>query len=371
MKRTKILLLLTFVIATTKLSAYTDKQVLIHLNSLRQADSFGYNIVHDLQKTFYRLILENKVKLWDGPKKEKQITPQNLQSIETNTKTKFTESYNIFFHESWSSIRRNTSFTVLGITFMNQVDPKRVPDPLRDPIYGYIDVFEVGNYLATNYCETNVNGPHVLSLFDALYSRKYHFNVVQFGKKDFRENVAESIEIKNKAFYSKRKVQGLYVFPVTKAVTYFVEPDKSENTEIGATLYENIQQYLNANREVVFNFGGNRYFDYATYKSDFVVTRLEVEEIWEKSKSGVAYYVQHLIIYIHNKKLDPIPLDAVSNWDVLYNFKTIDDVLAEKKFKYILITLNGNYLLEKESEKYIKGLHISQIPWNQIKQYVR
>lgn len=364
-------LLFLCLVKADKAMAYTDKPVLVHLNSLRQVDSFGFNIVKDLQKTFYHLILDNKIKLWDGPRKEKQITAQNLLNIEKNTKTKFLESQNIFFHEVWSSARRSTNFTIIGITFMNQIDTKRIPDPSRDPIYGYIDVFEVAAYLGTYYCDVNVNGPASLTLLDGLYSRKYHFNVVQFGKKDFKDNVREAIEVRNKAFFSKRRVEGIYKLPVTKAITYVIEQDRSESSEIGATLYNNIQQYINSNKEVVFNIGGNRYFDYATYKSDFVVTRIEVNEIWEKTVSGVVYHIESVTLYVHNKKLDPVSIETLSGWGILFNFKTIEDALAEKKFKYTLLTLNGNYLLESESEKYIKGLHISQIPWNQIKQYVK
>jgi hypothetical protein len=201
-----------------------------------------------------------------------------------------------------------------------------------------------------------------------MYSRNYNFNVVQFGRKDFGEKPQKSIQYRDRAFYGKRRVEGLYIIPETKNIIYNIEQDYNDSLEIGNILFTNIQHYLNENREVLFNLGAARYFDYVTFRSEVAVTRIEVNEIWEKKADYINYNIQTVTIYVNNKKLDPISIGAIMSWGIIFNFKTISDVLKEKKFYYYILKMNNTHIPETDSPKYVKALF--RYRWSQVSRYV-
>lgn len=352
--------------------SYTNKPVLVHVNVLKQSDTFGFNLVKEMNEAVYKLIEKGKITLWDSYKKNIRINFENLKSVEKSTKTRFERSYDLFLHEFWSSNRRTTEFTIVGITFMNQINPNAKPDREKDPIYGYIDILESATELANIQLDCNVNGPATLNLFQALYSRKYVFNLVQFGSLDFKKekDFQKSFKIKNKAFYSSRQIKGLYSPRNEKRVQYRIDASNDDNKDMGFVLFRNLQNYFNSNREEVYNLGGGKYFDYLNYKSDFVVTGIQVNELWEKLSVGFSSRVRYITIYVNNNALDPIPLETISNWGILFNFKVIDDVLNEKKYNYTIEKINNLYIMEFEAPKYLKALQLGYIPWSQISKYV-
>ncbi|MBL7812574.1 MAG: hypothetical protein JNL57_10160 [Bacteroidetes bacterium] len=349
-------------LCATKVTAYTDVPALVNMNVSRQSDTMGFNIVYELQNLFYDLILQERVTLWDSPRKSTRITAATLQAIENSSGTKFNKSQNIFLHEFWSSTRRRTSFTIVGISFINDGKQGKVS-------YGYCDLAEVWSILSNTDMPTNVNGPARLTYSQALYSRNYNFNLVQFGRKKFTNKPEESLDIRDKAFFSKREVEGLYRIPTNKYIQYLIEPDLDDTKEIGNVLFANLQEFLNQNREVLLNIGGDKYFDYKNFKSEVSVTRIEVNEIWEKKPGFVDYKVQNLVIYVNNKPLDPVGLDVVLNWGVLYNFKTVEDVLKEKAFRYTLLRMNSTFITDTDSPKFLKALE--KYSWTQVSRYVK
>lgn len=351
-----------FLFAGAGLKAYTDKPVLVNINVARQSDTMGFNIVHELQNKFYDLILENKVTLWDSPRKSVKISPASLQSIENSSGTHFNKTQNVFLHEYWTSTRRQTTFTIVGISFINDGSRGKVS-------YGYVDLAECWSTLTQLVLDCNVNGPARITLAEALYSRNYNFNIVQFGSKDFVKDPENAVKIRDKAFFGKKQVEGIYRIPRTKDITYVIEPDPNDPVEIGSTLFNNIQTYLNKNREVLFNIGGDKHFDYKTFRSEVAVTRIEVRETWEQKPGYIDYKVTSVTIYVNNKALDPISLDVVLSWSLLFNFKTAEDVFREKKFRYTLLKMNNTFIEESDSPKFIKAL--DKYSWSQVSRYVK
>lgn len=342
--------------------AYTNKPVMVNLNVARQSDTMGFNMAFELINFFHNQIIEENVVLWDSPRKSFKISTQALAAIEVSSKTEFAKAADVFLHEFWTSGKRHTSFTVMGISFINQGPKGRVS-------YGYVDFAECWNRINNFLIDCNVNGPARLTLINAIYSRNYNFNVVQFGNKTFIDKPEDAIKIRDRAFYGNRFVEGLYTIPRTKDISYIIEPDVNESKEIGNVFFSNIQNYLNKNKEVLFNLGGNRYFDYKTFRSEVAVTRIEVNEIWTKKPTYVDYNIISVTIFVNNKKLDPLPPDVLLGWGILYNFKTSEDVLKEKKFKYSLIKLNNTFVTEADSPKFLKSLE--KYSWTQVSRYVK
>ncbi|MEZ4804259.1 MAG: hypothetical protein R2852_01890 [Bacteroidia bacterium] len=183
---------------------------------MEQEDTNGFNLVEYLPELFYNAINSGQVTLWDSPKKQIAISPIALKQIEQTNNVAFAHISNLFINELWSGTLRKTEFVIMGFSFLAESKNGKVS-------FGYIELSEALGILSKNYIPCNVNGPANLTYIDALYSRRYEFNLLQFGTRDFSVNPSSSISIKKDAFYSKKKVVGLYKFKQTKEVTYVIE----------------------------------------------------------------------------------------------------------------------------------------------------
>jgi hypothetical protein len=358
----KLFLAWGFILSGGILRAYTEVPALLHLDISKQQDTFGFNLTAKLPAFLYSLIEQEQISLWDSPKKRVRISRESLAAIEKGSGTEMSKTHHLFLYELWSSTRNQTNFVILGFGFVNDGKSGKVS-------YGYIDAQEAFPFLVKSAIEVNVNGPSKLSYWQAVTSRRYHYNLVQFGKKNFETESEKSFQIRDHAFSAKKEIQGLYHIPNNKNVQYFIEPDPNDSLEIGHEFFLQIQTYLNNNREILLNIGGSRYYDYR-YRSEAVVTRIEINETWTKTRFGfVQYDINAITIFINNRKLDPISLDLLMGFGILYQFKTAEDVLKEKKFRYVLTRMNNTLISEYDSEKYLKAL--TKYSWTQVSNYVK
>jgi hypothetical protein len=83
----------------------------------------------------------------------------------------------------------------------------------------------------------------------------------------------------------------------------------------------------------------------------------------------VQYQIQSVTIFVNNKKLDPVSIDLIESFNILYKFKTAEDLLKEKHFKYQLLRINNTYIAEPDADKYLKALE--KYRWTQVSNYVR
>jgi hypothetical protein len=336
---------------------------------MRQNDSIGFNLVSELPKILYKEILAGRIPLWDSPKKNLRITGASLVKLEENTGTKFTRTNNLFFNEVWSHKGRNTKFVILGFSFFNEkINSKEKTIAKLD--YGYVDMRDAFNLLYTTNIKVNVNGPDEITFYQALMSRKYHFNLVQFGGNFFKSNASKSIDIKNKAFGKKAKIADVYEIPNTKNLTIVIKKDSEHPSNSGNILIEGFEEFFNANREEFFNIGGDNYYSYLTYKSGLRITRLEVEEKWIKDENGIVEKgIKFVTFYINNKKMRPLQLSEINQYNLLFIFKTPEDIIKEKKYNYEIFKLNSNYIAEEQSHKYIESLE--KYYWSQVSNFVK
>ena len=131
-----------------------------------------------------------------------------------------------------------------------------------------------------------------------------------------------------------------------------------------------LEEFFNSHREEFFNIGGDRYYDYKTYKSGLKITRLEIDEIWTKQENGMQEKnIVTVTFFINNKKMKPMTLAEMNHYKLLFIFKTPEDIIKEKKFKYELFKLNGNYIAPEQSHKYIEAL--DKYHWSQVSNFVK
>jgi hypothetical protein len=350
------------VLYATAADAYTNMPALVNLNINRQSDSMGFNMVYELQNHCYKHIMAGTLKLWDSPQKSIRISPSALQAIEQSSDTRFNKTANVFLHEFWSSGRKKTTFTIVGISFINDGSKGKVS-------YGYIDLRESWNVLASIFLECNVNGPSRIRMTEALYSRNYNFNVVQFGRQTFTKNPEKAIRIRDKAFYSTRNIEGLFTIPQSKEVYYKIVAHSDDPDDPGNMMMANMQRFLNDNKDVLFNLGADKYYDYKTLRTDVVVTGIDFHEEWKLLSSGIRYDVKSVVIYINNKPLNAVTADEIYNWGLLYRYKTIEDLIQEKSYDFVLTRINSTLIPEWDSHKYLKALSVYN--WSQVSRYVQ
>lgn len=359
-KKLNTFLVVLLLLQAGRAMAYSEVPALIHLNIEKQSDTFGFNLVAEIPSFIYKNIIDGKITLWDSPKKQIKITPQALQSIELQSNTKFYSSENLFMNELWSSSNKKTLFAIIGFSFLNENEKGKIS-------YGYVDFSEAFAVLASSKIRCNVNGPAELTYVEALFSRRYHYNLVQFGNKNFNNNPEESIKIKQKA--QNKKISGQFFFPKTKEISYIIDIESDNKKSPGNIFIKGFEDFLNKNREEFFNLGGNKYYDYQTYKSELVVTRVEVTEVWTKTNKGIEYSVKHIQLFVNNKPLNPISLEQLHAYELLFYFKSPEDYCKEKQFSFHLSKVNGIYISETDAPKFMRA--INEYSWTQVSRFVK
>ncbi|MDI1234112.1 MAG: hypothetical protein PSX81_07515 [bacterium] len=342
--------------------AYTEVPVLIHLYAANQSDTNGFNLVTDLPQLIYKKINEGTLTLWDSPKKQIAISASALKNIEVNNRTSFANVESLFINEVWTSSRRRTEFYIVGFSFLAETENGRVS-------FGYVDAQEAFPFLVQNNIPTNVNGPAELSYINALYSKRYDFSLIQFGNKDFTKDLSLAQKIKKEAFFSKKKIIGLQPLPQTKMLSYVLEKNLQNPNDPASAMLNSIENFLNESKEIFFEIGGSKYYDFEKYKSEITITRIEITEIWEKRGNLIYYRPQFVQLYANNKPLNLLSFDDIMKWHLLIKFKSMEDILTEKNYLFNIFKCNNTMIPPNEAPFYYKAL--KEYQWTQVSNYVR
>lgn len=348
--------------AQARFKAYTEMPVLIHLYAANQNDTNGFNLVTELPRLIYKKINDGSLTLWDSPKKQVAISPSALRNIETSNNTSFANVESLFINEVWTSSRRKTEFYVVGFSFLAETANGRIS-------FGYVDASEAFPHLVNNFISTNVDGPAELNYMDALYSKRYDFSVIQFGNTDFTKNMALAQTIKKEAFFSKKKIIGLRKLPTTKMLSYVIEKNLQLADDPATAMLASIEGFLNENREIFFEIGGSKYYNFETYKSEITITRIEITEIWEKRGNTIIYYPRKIQLYANNKPLNPLTFEDIMKWQLLIKFKSLEDILTEKNYLFTIFKCNNTMIPADEAELYLKALR--DYHWTQVSNYIK
>ncbi len=345
-----------------RFKSYTEVPVLIHLYAANQNDTNGFNLVTELPKLIYRKINEGTLTLWDSPKKQVAISAAALKNIEVNNQTSFAYVESLFINEVWTSSRTKTEFYIVGFSFLAETENGRIS-------FGFVDAMEAFPCLSQNNIPTNVNGPAELSFINALYSKKYDFSVIQFGNTDFSKNVTLAQKIKKEAFYSKKKIGGLQILPKTKMLSYVLEKNLENPNDPGAAVLLSIENFLNESKEVFFEIGGSKYYNFEKYKSEVSITRIEITEVWEKKGNSIFYSPRFVQLYANNKPLNLLSFDDIMKWHLLIKFKSLEDILTEKNYLFSIFKCNNTMIQPNEAPLYYKAL--MEYQWTQVSNYVK
>lgn len=356
-----VFLLLFFCIVNIS-NAYVDKAVMTHVRLSGQQDTVGFNLAQDLPDFIYLQLKQGKLTLWDSPKKQTKINFIALQQIEKTSNTAFSNCSDVFLHEFWNCSKRSLSFVIAGFSFAYKSADVFAP-------FGYVDAQEAFNLLAKTPMPSNVNAPADLTYWEAINSKRYTFNIVQYGGRTFEKKPLDAVKLRDKIFNGKRKLIPAIPWLDTKNIGYELVNDLALDKDWSIDLKKGIEELLNKDKNIVNRHGGNEYFDTGNYRGYFTVTGLEIHEAWQKREGLVFYYIDSMIVYVNNKKLTAFDNQSVEDLKVTIRFKTISDILKEKNFKISIFKINENLIEPKNKEAYKKALE--SYKWTQISEYVK
>ncbi|HNQ61134.1 MAG TPA: hypothetical protein PKJ62_02000 [Bacteroidia bacterium] len=341
----------------------TYSPVLLFLSKQDQADTLGFNIVDELPNLVYKEIMSGRVSLWDSPNKDLQIKPSSLKSLEESSGDDFSNSKQLFIYELWDLDRKKGDLKTVGFYFSSRTTK-------GDEIsYGFVAFESLDSLFRQTRISSNANGNCELTFDQVLKSHYYFFNVVQVGEKKIT-NIKEALALKDevKIFLSQKTVP-----PSSdcKDIVYLVEPipgDSNTYKENSNNLIQKLQLYLNENKEVFYNLGGDRIKNFIQLQK-VTITSIEIQEKWVKFPDKIQNELVSIKIFAENQALDLIAKSDIHILDMLIDFKSLGDFLNEKEFYFRIGKINDQEITEAQSVAYLKGLRSWK--WNQLTEFVR
>ncbi len=221
---------------------YDFTPVLIHLDSEKQNDSIGFNLATAIPELLYPRILTGNLAIWTDSKKRSVQGPQRIIVLEKIATRPFVRNKDLFVHQYWQVFKRRFDSGVQGFTFTGETAYGSHIN------YGYIDAPDVISLLKREYIPNNMNGSSKITYWEALHSMKYDFNLVQFGKNNFKSNAKASSMIKYQAMYDPKIRREFEELNTDKYITYSITaPDRTTNTE-NEQVFKTLSYYINQNR---------------------------------------------------------------------------------------------------------------------------
>jgi len=363
----KLVSLMVFNLCLSAFAAGDVKPVMLFLSAKDQPDTLGYNLVTELPAMLYEALIDGRIPLWDSPEKQIQILPKSLKAIEESNDLSFAASPRLFILEKWTIEKKMLRCEPTGFYFS---DRSAKGDEIA---YGFVDYSDAELSLTSTAINTNANGSCFETFKYILLNHLYFYNVVQFGSKKIT-SFEESQRIKRQ--YAASLSEGLHPPPDTKKIVYAVEKPGAEEVSLsaGAATYEllkMIEDFLNSNKEVYLNFGGDKISDFRTVNGpqSIVVRSLEAEEIWTRNDTGIDAQLIALTVNLENGTLAPFTPEDLWKLDIRTGEKSLNNLLKQKEFYFRILIINAEAISKEESPKYLKALQ--KFSWNQVKEYVK
>jgi hypothetical protein len=340
---------------------------LLRVKRSEQPDSLGFNLVEQLSKITYQLILQNKIKLWDSPSKEIQITATSLQEIEQVSSTSFKDQEVIYIYESWNEAKREIQTKTIGISFSNR-DSRN-----QEVSYGYVDYADLARFLIEKPAEVNANGNFGETPAFYLTTKKFNFSLVQFNNKVIQSADESQKTLKSYMGRSRFAVpQSGFSVEESKNIVYVVDRKPGGDTLLSGNsdrFYSAVENYLLSNKEEFFNLGGDKVQNFVSGKQSLRVTAIEVNELWKKNNGQVSYEPKSIRFYVNDSALNIISLAEMTMMELEINGQKLVLTLLDKKFNFTITKINSQEIALRQAFIYLKALR--EYHWNQLTEFVK
>lgn len=336
---------------------YDYTPTLLHASSAKQHDSIGFNIVRSLRELLYPRILTGDLPVWQTSQKQIRVNPEYVKNLEKTATTPFVAGKDLFIHEVWRMFKRNFDFGILGFSFNGS---SKTGQKIN---YGYIDASDVINLLKSRAISNNANGSGYITYWDVLLSKKYSFNLVQFGRDYFKDNPMRAFEILAQALYSENVLRDFKILPNDKRLEYKVlNPNINTNSENKA-FYSTLNRFINDNKQLVMNAGGNKFMSHLTTKK-LVIDNIVIVEKWTKNKGLILQELEYMDLYFGRNKVT-FNKEVLQSQNIRIGLEGLEEYLTSKRFRLVLQQINDQEILPQNSPKYYDRLKTNN--WNKIK----
>lgn len=351
-------LIISLLFASKSFAGFDYTPVLVHLSKAGQHDTLGFNLVDKISSLMYRKIMSGEVQLWDSPQKQVKITPDALAAIERSTLTRMTDCKDLFLNEIWRQERREFEINIIGFTFINEgAGDQKV-------LYGFVDATELTELLKSTVIETNANGPANLTYWDALYSKIYPFNIVQFGKNNFQQNMAESLELQQQLFRNPKMNSNAVKLANTKEIDLSIQPGFSQNK----ALIDALNLYFNQNKEVFFNLGGDEILTHLNPSANIRISGIQMTELRTLKNGLESTYIKRFTILVDGKALRPLNNEELEALGITVELRPLKEFLSLHEYQHTFTRINHQEVLFHESPKFQQSLKTG--PWNRLTQFL-
>jgi len=369
MKKLYLVILFIFTVWMSYAGNDFDRfHVLINVASNEQPDSLGYNIVSGISAVIYKNIINGRITLWDSPKKEIQILPNTLISIENSNKTRFSSIENLLIHEIWDIGKMDVKIATTGFEFIKKTPGK------EDMEFGYVDYDDAMITLKSTFSEPNADGFWYVTFDQLLKLRNYPYTIIKLGDNRVK-NADESERYKHIVFDKKEYKPDMEAIQFNKRVCYSIEENhllqNDKKFEMGNLLLSSFEEFLNDNFWIYNAINGIQFNDSVKIKPPphLKVSKAEVTEIWNMNGTYLSFQPQSIVLYINDTAQRPITMDELSKWEIVVDFKGVEDFLKEKPFFYIITKINNQPVDRFSAYKYQKAL--LNADWRTINKYVK
>ncbi len=358
-------ILLVFSVAFMRSAMAREAPVMLHLSGKNQPDTLGTNLVEYLPQLLYKEVIEGRVKLWEGPSKEKQVSVERLNEIEQSTATLFTKCNDLFLFEVWVIKKKHITPFTFGIGFVTQNTRG------EEVSFGYVDYNDIRTLLRTNRIPCNANANFGTTYEDAIMQRIFVFTLMQYNKKTFK-TVIEAKQAQDELLHT-RKYKYTAANVSQREITYsisFANASNEQSSINAINILQAFENYFSRNIQDFLNIGGDKLHE-STTKAGVSLLAIEITELW--SRHGIAgnttTNVERLKFYFKSGELSSVSYNDVATFNVTVGTRAVWDVIGDKKFDYRLVKINDQLVSPTESIVYVSGLKVS--PWNKLLQYQR
>jgi len=356
-------LIFLFVFSQQQVFAYKNVPVLVNVNADGQHDTIGFNLCRDLASFLYPLILDGQIRLYSGFNKEFVIDGASLQDLERQHEVSFEQALDLFINELWSNKRNKTSFHIFGLSFVTKtVGGERI-------FLGYIDYVEIQSLLENAYIPVNMNGYCQTTYHQAIYSKIYHYQLVQFGNESFQRNPQLSFQIQEKAFGKMAQVKNKSILQPCKEIEYSVKRKKyATDKDRSNVLIQSLERLLHHNAELYYNLSpdsidGNfvNYPPLHVSQIDIIEKRFLNENLQSRADFRLRFTINGIVF-------EPIKLTELMTYLPFSGLVSLEDEIKLGRFDSQLISINQSDLSETYRDyDSLEALYI--MPWHRLTDY--
>lgn len=340
-----------------KIFRYDYTPVLLHLTAKDQPKPIGFNLPKEIPILLYDPIVNGIIPLWKDPSKSQKISVERFLILDQQSVAGFKNVQNVFFHEHWSIVKKLFSPEISGISFIGNTKDGSVVS------FGFIDIEDVFPFFTKNVIPNNANGNAGVTYWEAIKSRKFSYNLVQFGKDDFKSNPTRSFELMNQAEFNPKLKRNHYVIPERKKIVFnVVRPKITSNTD-NELLFSKIKKGLLDHPHILFNQLKVKSLEQTLGEKKYDISMIEIAEIWSNENN---YRMQNLssIILTLDDEIIELTKSDIEEMNIEIKNVSLEEFIGYKSFDFMITKINHQSIKPVDSKYYYNALLTNK--WYQI-----